>query len=157
LEYNAKTSFENLREVWQKYNLAGMEKTVSLIVDDGPENKGEVTEFVMQPGVNIEKLIAQKDIIFSNSMIEAANKHLKYGYLFTRDFHNPAELFRNFGDIVFDYNSKPHYALYGLSPSEAAAGIIPDKHLFSSEIETARIMRKAENMTMECPECMEGA
>jgi hypothetical protein len=63
---------------------------VQLVVDDGPENNGCVNDFMSVPGIQMKKLIAQVDIRQSNSMIEAANKRMKYDYLFTEqlpDFH----------------------------------------------------------------------
>jgi hypothetical protein len=79
---------ENLKEVCNKYDLS--KSSVQLVVDDGPENNGCVNEFLSIPGIQLKKLIAQLDIRQSNSMIEAANKRIKYDYLFTKellDFH----------------------------------------------------------------------
>ena len=56
--------------------------SVQLVVDDSPENNGCVNDFLSIPGVQMKKLIAQVDIRQSNSMIEAANKRMKYDYLF---------------------------------------------------------------------------
>ena len=63
---------------------------MQLVVDDGPENNGCVNNFLSIPGIQLKKSIAQVDIRQSNSMIEAANKRMKYDYLFTEellDFH----------------------------------------------------------------------
>jgi len=51
-------------------------------VDGGSENKGRVDDFLKQPHSTIKKLVALLDVLFSNSMIEAVNKKIKYDYLF---------------------------------------------------------------------------
>ena len=74
---------ENLREVYIKYDLGYENQVVDLIVDNGIENKGAVNEAILNKEISINKPIAQKDIRFSNSMIEAVNKQMKYnGILF---------------------------------------------------------------------------
>lgn len=65
--------FENLREVYVKYKLEQLRPFCDLLVDDGVENKGAVDEGIINEEMLINKLIAQKDIVFSNSMIEAIN------------------------------------------------------------------------------------
>jgi len=35
--------------------------------------------------LKINKVVAQKDVIFSNSIIEAVNKRIKYDFLFTTE------------------------------------------------------------------------
>ncbi|MBM9578540.1 DDE-type integrase/transposase/recombinase, partial [Leptospira sp. 201903070] len=82
LEWNSKMAMLNLREVCEKFNL--FQKPIQLLCDDGSENAGEVDVFLRSPGLFIEKLIAQVDITFSNSMIEAVNKKMKYEFLFPK-------------------------------------------------------------------------
>ena len=79
-ELRARTSFENIEEVFDRYNLYKLKDAVELIVHDGSENKAEVDAFVNSHPENLRKLVAQVDIVQSNSMVEAANKILKYQY-----------------------------------------------------------------------------
>jgi putative transposase len=88
LQYSSEITLENLKEVCEKYDLPN--SSVHLVVDDGRENNGCVNDFLSIPGIHMKKLIAQVDIRQSNCMIEAANKPMKYDYLFTKelpDFH----------------------------------------------------------------------
>lgn len=54
---------------------------IHLMTDAGPENLGELDTYLNNPAVKIKKLIALKDINYSNSAIEALNKTAKYQYL----------------------------------------------------------------------------
>ena len=64
------------------HNLKNLDFDVCLLVDDGSENKGAVNEFISNGSINMNKVIALIDVMFSNSMIEAVNKRIKYDYLF---------------------------------------------------------------------------
>jgi putative transposase len=79
----AQTTFEILENVHETYlHPAGIENC-QLISDDGSENYGPVKAFIENSQYPaIQHLIAQRDIEFSNSMIEAANKQLKYQFLY---------------------------------------------------------------------------
>jgi putative transposase len=63
------------------------------LVDGGTENNNnDIESFIRSDEVSLRKLIAQKDITFSNSVIEAQNKLIKYRYLFKQDFRDIHEL-----------------------------------------------------------------
>jgi len=99
-------------------------------------------------------LVAQKDIFFSNSMIEAVNKRMKYDFLF-RNTLLDIEHTRRFLEIAVEqYNNRPHSALYGLTPKEVFYGAIPDKSRFKSQIQNAKLLRKAENKALTCFNCV---
>ncbi len=67
---------------------------VRLIVDGGVENNNNtVNDYISSEQVSVQKLIAGKDIRFSNSMIEAQNKIIKYHYLFKHDFRDIHDCF----------------------------------------------------------------
>jgi putative transposase len=76
-EYSSNIVMELLKGAVQKHNI---KFETTLIADGGSENKGELSKYIGY-NQNITKLIAQKYIIQSNSMVEAVNKHLKYYYL----------------------------------------------------------------------------
>ncbi len=81
LEFSSKIALQVLKGSIEKYNI---DFGTKLIVDGGSEYQGEVNEF-NRSDHRIVKLIAQKDIIQSNSMVEAINKHIKYYYLFKKN------------------------------------------------------------------------
>jgi hypothetical protein len=50
------------------------------MVDDGSENKGNVSKSIENQEIKYRLWITQKDIHFSNSMVEGVNKIMKYHY-----------------------------------------------------------------------------
>lgn len=152
-EYSARIAFENIKEAYYKYDLHKVNTVVELITDGGSENKGQVENFVNRDDINMQKIIAQVDIIFSNSMVEAANKRLKYDYLFTKRFslHTQVEPYMNFA--IPDFNGKPHSALYGLTPDEAFNGMLPDKDMYKKAIKQSVLKRKLVNLAQQCNNC----
>ena len=120
-------------------------------MDDGSENRGELTEFAEVTGV-VRMMVAQKDIDFSNSMIEAFNKNL-HNYIRDRQFSS-IEALQEFLDWVReDYNHRPQDALHGLTPHEVFHGMIPDKNMFREKIATARKERIVINRAFDCDSC----
>ena len=113
------------------------------LVDDGIENKE----------IKLTKLIAQKDIHFSNSMIEAVNKQMKYNFLFRQELLDLAHTQRYLETAVEQYNHRSHSALFGLTPYEVFHGKIPDKAFFKPQLEQAKDLRKAENQALSCDNC----
>jgi putative transposase len=113
----AQTTFENLNSVYEKYlHPAGIEDCF-FISDDGSENYGPVKGFIESSKYpSIQHLIAQRDIEFSNSMIEAANKQLKYRFLYHHHIADDDALVKYVEQSVNDYNNRPHHVLHGLTP-----------------------------------------
>ena len=155
LEYSAKIVFENITEAYNKYDLGKVPPYIELITDGGSENKGAVENFVNKPKSNIQKLIAQTDIVFSNSMVEAVNKRIKYDFLFTANLLNIDQVIKYLFYAVEQYNNKPHSALYGLTPTEVFNGILPDKDMYKPAIKQAAKKRKEINMRQDCLNCFE--
>ena len=98
--------------------------------------------------------IAQQDVAFSNSMVEAANKHLKYQYLFTKEYADFEAVERDIPSIAESYNNKPHGALLGLTPYEVfVEGKRPSNDLFLEQKQQAREYRVASNREIKCNSC----
>jgi putative transposase len=121
-----------------------------LISDDGSENYGPVKGFIENSKYpSIQHLIAQKDIEFSNSMIEAANKQLKYRFL----YHHIADydaLVKYVEQSVNDYNNRPHHVLHGLTPLEVSQGKIPSPHAYAEQTRQSKANRHIENKKIKC-------
>ncbi|MFT7162321.1 MAG: putative transposase [Bacteroidia bacterium] len=110
LEYSSTIALDVLKEAMQKHEI-GIDST--LVTDGGPENHDEVSKF-LSGKENIKQVIAQEDIIQSNSMVEAVNKHIKYYYLFKKNLKDIDDIKNYLRYSVVDYNDKPHGGLYGL-------------------------------------------
>ncbi|EQA78896.1 hypothetical protein LEP1GSC193_2851 [Leptospira alstonii serovar Pingchang str. 80-412] len=151
LEWNAKNTVSNLKEVCKKFNL--FHKPIRLLCDDGSENQGEVNGFLDQSNLFIEKLIAQVDISYSNSMIEAVNKKMKYEFLFPKNPVSFEEVIDTLKDAVPQYNSRPSGVLFGFSPDQVLNGEVPDKHRFVEKIKEAAAKRPKINKQGLCDPC----
>ena len=153
IEYKSSVMLENLRTVYSRYYLEQEDPQTVLLVDDGIENKGYVCDAIENDEIKIKRLVAQKDILFSNSMIEAVNKRMKYDFLFRHELIDFAHTQRFLEKAVELYNSRPHASLSGFTPYEVFNGAKPDKSRFKDQIELAKIRRKAENKALTCDNC----
>jgi putative transposase len=154
ISYSAEITFQNISEAYDKYHLNQINPVIDLICDGGSENKGEVDAYVNGPTSNIQKLIAQTDIIFSNSMVEAVNKRMKYDFLFTTKLLNIEQTKQYLIYAIEQYNNKPHSSLFGLTPHEVFNGAIPDKDMFRQAMRHAALKRKEINLKQECLNCI---
>ena len=147
-KYTIVAAYEKAKQVTENLQ-------VDLIVDGGPENNNiHIKNYFNRPEINIEKLIALKDIDSSNSMIERVNRTLKYRYLFPKQPRDLKHLKRILNYFIKDYNTvKPHGILKGLTPDEAWRGVqINDKHR-TTLLKEARINRLAYNRANKCQKC----
>ena len=123
---------------------------MQLVVDDGPENNGCVNDFFLFQKIRLKKLIAQFDIRQSNNMIEAANKRIKFDYLFTKellDFHTA----KNYLSCAIEsFNNKPLNVLSAYTPLEVLHGAVPDKNRFKDQTRIAVQERKLSNKQQVC-------
>ena len=148
-----KNFLTNLRNVYFTYLLEKENPLTVLFVDDGIENKGFVSNAIENQEMKLNKLIAQKDIHFSNSMVEAVNKPMKYDFLFRAELLDIEHAQRFLETAVEQYNHRPHSALFGLTPYEVFHGRAPNKTFFKPQMEQAKLLRKAENKTLLCDNC----
>lgn len=154
LKYSSALTSELMKEVYEKYRNHQLKLNVDLIVDDGVENKGQLDQYLENPLVIVNKYVAQKDIPFSNSMVEAVNKRMKYDYLFTRDFTGFKHVLQYLNKYaISNYNNKPHSALFGLTPFEVFNGKQPDPFMFRDKIKEAGKQRLITNSGFKCEDC----
>lgn len=98
-----------------------------LVADGGSENHSvTVDEYLTaQKEPKITKVIALKDIAFSNSPVEAINRIMKR-YIRAKEPQNMEHLKAIINDAVFDYSYvRPHNSLHGLTPMEVYTDSIP--------------------------------
>jgi putative transposase len=128
---------------------------VLLIVDGGPENNNyKIDQFITNSEVDIEKLVALRDVDYSNSMIESVNKILKYAYLFPYPSENKSDLEINLPNHIIDFNDvRPHGPLNGLTPTEAYRGDRMPEDFRTKILKQARLDRLAFNRENQCQIC----
>lgn len=116
----------------------------TLVADGGSENYAVVIDELLRQTdrPEITKVIALKDIRFSNSLVEAVNKIMKR-YLRHHIAHEYDQLEMLLLSIIKDYNeTRPHGSLHGLTPMEAYKN--PSKSLsFKEQFQQAKSLRIA--------------
>ncbi|TEB40901.1 hypothetical protein D0809_28255, partial [Flavobacterium circumlabens] len=97
---------------------------IQFITDGGIENvNSTVKDFIASTNDDIKHLIAQKDIPFSNSKIEAFNKIIKHQFLLPRNLENRKQLTEFLSEDVYAYNNvRPQFSLQGNTPEESFSG-----------------------------------
>lgn len=160
LKLSGRVMKENLAGAYNKFILpeaAAGEKMpdIQLLVDGGPENDNSIVdEYVGDKTVSLKKLLAGTDVIFSNSMVEAVNKTIKYQYLFHHDIPDFHALERHLAVAVPDYNTrKPHGALQGRTPEQVLYGKELDLERMQEQMRIARLMRIEVNRQAGCGVC----
>ncbi len=148
---SSKLAAENLQEVCTRFNL--FHRPLTLFCDDGSENAGALEAFLERDDVFFTKVVAQLHTSYSNSMIEALNKIIKYQGLFQANPRTPGAVQQVLEAIMHDFNNRPLAALHGLTPQEVLAGVVPNRDLFASKINHARRARIVVNRRNFCGSC----
>ena len=121
-------------------------------MDGGPENNDRLVSAYLED-TPIRKLVARIDVTFSNSMIEAVNKILKYRYIFRTPIPNLDHLDETIAAAIEDYNDRPHYALNGLTPNQVYNGSSFDQSAYRDSLLEARDRRLKINR-QSCDPCV---
>lgn len=158
ISYNLcwQTRLDTFKEAVFRKSLKGKKRIkTQLIVDGGSENNNQyVEEYLEYYEKNIDKTIALKDIIKSNSMIEYTNRLLKYEYLFVRGVKNLKHLGQVLYHAVNDYNCvRPYGAINGLTPAQAYNGKTVDIFKEKQLMKEACNSRVNWNQSYNCKGC----
>jgi len=134
-------------------NMNDVKSDITLITDGGPENNLKLLfDGLSQP---IEHKKALVDIHYSNSLIEAHNKILKYNYLYRMDVRDGDQLIKALLTIVDNFNNRPPISLDGLTPNEAEQNTVLDRMKLSNNIKQSTLERKIYNQLHRCKHCSE--
>jgi putative transposase len=129
-----------------------------VIMDSGVENlNGAVDELF--DGSALRRVIAQIEVSFSNSLIEAWWRCLKHQWLFLHALDNLATVRKLIAFYVTEHNEKmPHSAFQGETPDEMYFGRgahVPDE--LTARRTEARQQRVASNRSAACAACPRAA
>lgn len=155
LKLSMAISLDNLQEAYTKFRHLNPDPFVDLIVDGGSENNNVLIDS-WPPIVSqeIRKLIALKNIRFSNNMAESTNRIMKYVYLYKQKLENPDAVINFLEFAVPDNNEfRPHNQLNGLTPIEVFYGKSFDKVKFHENIIKANRIRIEINRKTPCAIC----
>lgn len=146
---SAVTRQKTLLDALQKENVS--DPAVLLITDGGPENNLKV--FLEEMQLPMEHRRALIDVRYSNSIVEASNKTLKYNYLYKKEIENGEQLIEWMEWSVDDFHNRPHISHQGLTPNEKQENILLDRALLAQNIKQATSERKMLNKIQRCGHC----
>lgn len=129
---------------------------ITFVTDAGVENVNTiiVLEFINTTNQDIKHLIAQKDIPFSNSKIEAFNKIIKHQFLLPKNLTNREQLETALATDVLTYNTiRPQLSLQGNTPEETFSGKPLDINLYKTHFYSQKILRITRNQQNHCTGC----
>ncbi|MCP5059336.1 MAG: transposase family protein [bacterium] len=125
-----------------------------VVADSGSENvNGAVDDFI--DGQELTRVLAQVEITFSNSMIEAFWRSLKHGWLYLHTLDSLTALRRLIEFYVEAHNeARPHSAFHGQTPNEMFFGMGDEvTRKLSAARRSAREERMRANRTARCGVC----
>lgn len=133
-----------LKEAYLKHK---NKDTITLVTDAGVENvNNTVQEFLSSTNPDIKHLIAQKDIPFSNSKIEAFNKIIKHQFLLPRNLEDRKQLVSALAEDVPIYNTlRPQLSLQGNTPEETFSRKSLDLKHYKTHFDSQKSLRIAQN------------
>lgn len=105
-------------------------KPDSLMSDSGGENiSHEVRRLLI--GKNISKIIAKKDVVFSNSMVESFFNILKTRFINKYKKYSFSKLYKKITKAIKLFNTMPAARLDGATPDEVYHGLVSTAELKS--------------------------
>ena len=132
---------------------SGFKSPVYMMSDGGRENRNlDVGQYLL--GKGISQLIANADVYFSNSMVEAVFRQLKQK-AFNSLPRSKREIHSRIENFVNEYNNQiPHSSLGGETPYEKYLGLW-DAESFKDEIKLRRINRMKQRSAehRQCGQC----
>lgn len=128
---------------------------ITFVSDGGVENVNTVVhDFLDTTNQDIKHLIAQKDIPFSNSKIEAFNKIIKHQFLLPQNLANGKQLETALAADVLTYNTiRPQFSLQGNTPQETFSGKLIALKSYKTHFHEHKILRISENQQNRCKGC----
>jgi len=143
---------ELLQNACEKYK----PEKLQFLTDGGSENVNTtVSNFIDNPDVPIEHIIAQKDVVFSNSMVEALNKVIKHQFLFPKDIANGGQLDNVLEKTVPIYNDiRPQMSLGGNTPIETFNDLSIDISRYTHNFKEHKALRRQLNKKNICKVCL---
>ncbi len=148
------TTRELIIEASEELPDAAANASVLVVTDGGSENFGEV-EQLLEDSSSLSRVLAQIDIVCSNSLIEAFWRQLKHAWLFLNTLDSPAAVRRLVAFYVGEHNEKiPRAVLGARTPDEVYFGREENVlERLSEQRKTAQRVRSAANRAASCHRC----
>ncbi|MEE9407694.1 MAG: DDE-type integrase/transposase/recombinase [Polaribacter sp.] len=140
---------ELLQTACQKYK----PNQIQLLSDGGSENVNNTVSHFTSSN-HIKHLIAQKDVVFSNSMIEAINKIIKHQFLHHKEIEDEKQLSNILKETITAYNRiRPQMSLHGNTPIQSFQGKSMDFSAYSNSFHIQKTIRIQQNTKSKCIKC----
>jgi transposase InsO family protein len=143
-----------LADTFEKHNLYNHPYPINIMSDGGSENKGDLLQWINDIE-NVKKIIAKKDVPFTNNMSESIHHVFKGEFMRYKPIADEQAL-QYYLDLFVEYYNHHRFPieLLGCSPMEVVNGVIPDKYKFKKDIRIARHRRYLENKAAKfCDVC----
>lgn len=129
--------------------------TLQFLTDGGSENVNtSVSSFIKTNDISIKHIIAQKDVVFSNSMIEAINKIIKHQFLHQKEIADRNQLIKIMAETIPIYNTiRPQMSLGGNTPEETFNGLSIDISRYTHSFKEQKELRIQLNKKNSCNLC----
>ena len=131
-----------------------VDKKPTLLVDGGVENFNSAVDKLVDSGL-LQRLLAQTEISFSNSLIESWWRALKHQWLYLNTLDTVSRLEKLVAFYVEEHNTRlPHSAFRGQTPDEMyfdTGDRVPDELEAAKKI--ARQSRMTLNRATSCDTC----
>jgi len=130
------------------------DQPATVVADSGGENVNGAVDALLGLG-RLRRVLAQAEVDFSNSMIEAFWRSMKHNWLFLNQLDTPAAVERLVAFYVTEHNSvMPHAAFNGQTPDEVYFGTGDQVVAQLAQRRTeARQARLAANRMVACAQC----
>jgi len=144
------TTRELLIEVSENLPDAAGNASVLVVTDGGSENFGEVDQ-LLEDSSSLRRVLAQVDIISSNSLIEAFWRQLKHAWLFLNTLDSTVAV----SFYVREHNEKIPRAVFGArTPDEVYFGLEENAlERLSQQRKIAQRFRREANRAASCHRC----
>ncbi len=144
-----------IKSLIQKACIAHQPSTLQFLTDGGSENVNSiVSEFINSSDIPIQHIIAQKDVVFSNSMVEALNKVIKHQFLHHKEINDENQLISVMADTIPIYNTiRPQMSLGGNTPEETFSGLSIDISRYTHNFKDQKQLRLTHNKKNSCKVC----
>ena len=149
------SSGKAIRRLLQNAYKAYKPQNTIFLTDGGSENINKnVSSLLNSYNDTIIHRIAQRDVLFSNSMIEAFNKVLKYQFLYPRSIGNGTVLKKVMTETIPIYNNeRPQLRLGGNTPNETFNNTPINLGKYSNGFKAQKALRIVQNKHNSCKTC----
>jgi hypothetical protein len=148
LNINSTIIKQVLEETFEKYQLFERTNDITIVSDGGSENKGEVLGWIgtLKAPPCVHKVTAYiEPFLHSNNMIESSFHLFKNDFLKRETITNEKHLIKKMDEFITHCHNRYFGEHYGITPQQILDGAAPNKQLFKTQMDQARIKRREAN------------